>query len=483
MQPTITVYAADGAGASPRPPTVSGSQTGLIETLTYTAPAGGLSNGTLTVAVPAGWTAPATRRVSFTTSSVGAVSVAGQTITVSGITCVGQTVVITYGSDATATAPAAPGAQMWLVERLRRPAALTAIAASPTITIYAPDASGLRPRRRRCFRIADRQHGCLHVHRRGRHVERRHQADDPGRLERAIRRWSERRYTTSSAGTVAVAAQVVTVSGVTLAAGSTVTITYGSKASAGPAQPLPRRSAPRPGCSSSARRSAAFTNLSAGSPSITVNAANGSGTMVASINNVSASQTGRTITFTYTAAAGGMVNGTVTVLAPAGWTAPSTVATASGYASASTGTVSAAGQTITVSGVTLAAAGTVTIVYGDTSGGGGGSTASATTGAQVWQARQQSTAGGVLANLAASPSITVYAADGAGAAASSINVVSANQAGRTVTLTYTAAAGGMLSGSLTVAVPPGWTPPATSAGPGFTTSSVACCPCPGRRSP
>ena len=125
----------------------------------------------------------------------------------------------------------------------------------------------------------------------------------------------------------------------------------------------------------------------------------------------------------------------------------------------------------------------MTIVYGDTSGGGGGSTASATTGAQVWQARQQSTAGGVLANLAASPSITVYAADGAGAAVSSINVVSANQAGRTVTLTYTAAAGGMLSGSLTVAVPAGWTPPATSAGPASRPPRSVRCPCPGRRSP
>ena len=280
-------------------------------------------------------------------------------------------------------------------------------------------------------------------------------------------------YTTSSVGTVAVAAQVVTVSGVTLAAGSTVTITYGSKASAGPgATAAAAVGAQTWLLQQRSTLGGVFTNLSAGSPSITINAANGSGTMVASINNVSASQTGRTITFTYTAAAGGMVNGAVTVLAPAGWTAPSTVATASGYASASTGTVSAAGQTITVSGVTLAAAGTVTIVYGDTSGGGGGSTASATTGAQVWQARQQSTAGGVLANLAASPSITVYAADGAGTAVSSITVVSANQAGRTVTLTYTAAAGGMLSGSLTVAVPAGWTPPATSAGPGFTTSSV-----------
>ena len=479
VQPTITVYAADGAGTvASSLATVSGSQTGLIETLTYTAPAGGLSNGTLTVAVPVGWTAPATSAgPGFTTSSVGAVSVAGQTITVSGVTrTAGQTVVITYGSGATATAPAAPGAQTWLVrEASTAGGVLASIAASPTITIYAPDASG----------SATTPATNVSASQIGNTVVFTYTAATGGMLNGAIRLtipagWSapsvtgaSAGYTTSSVGTVAVAAQVVTVSGVTLAAGSTVTITYGSRASAGPgATAAAAIGAQTWLLQQRSTVGGAFTNLGAGSPSITINAANGSGTMVASINNVSASQPGRTMTFTYTAAAGGMVNGAVTVLAPAGWTAPSTVATASGYASASTGTVSAAGQTITVSGVTLAAAGTVTIVYGDTSGGGGGSTASATTGAQLWQARQQSTAGGVLANLAASPSITVYAADGAGAAVPSITVVSANQVGRTVTLTYTAAAGGMLSGSLTVAVPAGWTPPATSAGPGFTTSSV-----------
>ena len=114
----------------------------------------------------------------------------------------------------------------------------------------------------------------------------------------------------------------------------------------------------------------------------------------------------------------------------------------------------------------------MTIVYGDTGGGGPGATASSTTGAQTWQAQEKSTAAGVLANLAASPSITVYAADGSGTATSSISVVSAGQTGRTVTLTYTAATGGMLNGSLTIVVPSGWTPPATVAGPGLPTTSV-----------
>jgi Bacterial Ig domain len=479
VSPTVTVYAADGAGTVVSSlSAVSGSQTGLTETLTYTAPAGGLLNGSITVAVPAGWTAPSTSAgPGFTTASVGVVSVLGQTITVTGVTrTVGQTVVITYGSGATATAAAGPGAQTWQVKEASTAGGLlTSIGASPAITIYAPDASG----------TATTATTNVSASQAGNTVAFTYTVAAGDMLAGGVKLtipagWTapsivvnNAGYTTSSTGVVAVAAQVVTVSGITLAAGSTVTITYGSKAGGGPgATATAATGAQTWQLQQRSTAGGVFANLGAGSPSITVNAANGSGTMVASTNNVSASQTGRTITFTYTAAAGGMVNGVVTVAAPAGWTAPSTTPVAAGYSTASTGVVSVAGQTVSVSGVTLAAAATMTIVYGDTSGGGPGSTASAATGAQTWQGRQQSTVAGVLANLAASPSITVYAADGAGTAVSSIAVVSAGQTGRTVTLTYTAVAGGILSGSLTVVVPGGWTPPATSAGPGFTTSSL-----------
>src|SRR5207302_3966795 len=131
-------------------------------------------------------------------------------------------------------------------------------------------------------------------------------------------------------------------------------------------------------------------------------------------STVSASQTGRTITFTYTAAPGGLSNGLVTLVVPSGWSAPSTTASNAGYTTASTGTVSVSSQTITVSSVTLAGGSTMTITYGDTGGGGPGATATSSTGAQTWQAQQKSTSGGSLANLGASPSITVYAADGSG---------------------------------------------------------------------
>src|SRR5919201_1092080 len=157
----------------------------------------------------------------------------------------------------------------------------------------------------------------------------------------------------------------------------------------------------------------------------------GSGTMAASISNVSASQTGRTITFTYTAASGGMLNGSVTLAVPSGWSAPSTTSSAAGYSTSSAGTLSVAGSTITVSSLTLAAGNTFTITYGDTSGGGTGATATSSTGSQQWTTQEKSTGNGSLTNVASQPSIAVYAADGAGTMSASISSVSASQTGRT----------------------------------------------------
>src|SRR5206468_10074514 len=160
-------------------------------------------------------------------------------------------------------------------------------------------------------------------------------------------------------------------------------------------------------------------------------AVDGAGTLTSSTNNVSASQIGRTVTFTYTAASGGMQNGAITIVVPAGWSAPSTTTNAAGYTSASTGTVSVASQTITVSNVTLAGGATMTITYGNTGSGGPGATATSSTGAQTWQAQQKARSTGTLTNLGSSPSITVYAADGAGTMGASISAVSASQTGRT----------------------------------------------------
>src|SRR5204862_484127 len=146
----------------------------------------------------------------------------------------------------------------------------------------------------------------------------------------------------------------------------------------------------------------------------TVNAADGAGTMSSGTSVVSASQAGRTITFTYTAPAGGLSGGSVTVVVPSGWSAPSTTGANAGYTTSSAGPLSVSGQTITISSLTLAGGSTFTVTYGSTAGGGPGATATSSTGSQTWTTQEKSTAGGSLTDIASQPSITVYAADGSG---------------------------------------------------------------------
>jgi hypothetical protein len=121
---------------------------------------------------------------------------------------------------------------------------------------------------------------------------------------------------------------------------------------------------------------------------------------------VHASQ-GHTIVFTYTAATGGISGGSISLVVPTGWSAPSKTGTAAGYTSSSKGTVSVSGRTITVAAVTLAAGQSVTISYGSRASGGAGATAPTAVGPQTWQTKERSSTTGALVSLAASPSIKV----------------------------------------------------------------------------
>src|SRR6202167_4651168 len=69
-------------------------------------------------------------------------------------------------------------------------------------------------------------------------------------------------------------------------------------------------------------------------------AANGTGTMTTKTTSVTYGTSDHVITFTYTAATGGVSNGGVPLTVPAGWSTPSTAGTSGGYTTASTGTVS-----------------------------------------------------------------------------------------------------------------------------------------------
>jgi len=136
-------------------------------------------------------------------------------------------------------------------------------------------------------------------------------------------------------------------------------------------------------------------------------AANGTGTMTTKTTSVSYGSSGHEITFTYTAAAGGVSNGGVHLTVPAGWSAPSTTGTSAGYTTASTGAVSVDGQTIVVLGVNLAGGASLTIDYGAKSAKGPGATATTSVGAATWTTTEKSTSGGAETTLAKSPVITV----------------------------------------------------------------------------
>ncbi|MGB8196336.1 MAG: hypothetical protein WCF25_04935 [Acidimicrobiales bacterium] len=136
-------------------------------------------------------------------------------------------------------------------------------------------------------------------------------------------------------------------------------------------------------------------------------AENGTGTMTTKTTSVTYGSTGHELTFTYTAATGGVSAGGVHLTVPNGWSAPSTTGTSAGYTTASTGTLSIDGQTIVVLGVNLSSGATLTIDYGSKAAKGPGATATTSVGTATWTTMEKSTSGGTETNLAKSPQITV----------------------------------------------------------------------------
>ena len=480
----MTQNAVNGSGTiSASRSNVAASSTANTITFTYTAAAGGMAGGSVSLDVPASWSAPSMTGTAngYTTSTTGTVSVAGQTITVSGVTLAAAgTFNIVYGSTAGggsgATASSTLGTLTWQAkQRSVNVGTLVNLATSPSITQNAPNGSG----------TASANVSAVAASSTGNTVTFTYTVATGGMSSGSISvdvpvSWSApsttgtaNGYTTSTAGAVSVAGQTITVSGVTLSAAATFDVVYGSTAGGGSGATA--SSSTGTATWQVMQRSVNVGTLAdlASSPSITQYAANGSGTETANVSNVAASSTGRTITFTYTAAAGGMNSGSISIDVPTGWSAPSTTGTAAGYTTSTAGTVSAAGQTITVSSLTLSGAGTVDVVYGATGGGGPGATATSSTGAQTWQAKQRSVSSGTFVNVAASPSITVNATDGSGTLTTPTANVAASSTGNTLIFTYTAAAGGMGGGSISIDVPSGWSAPSTTgAAAGYTTSTA-----------
>jgi hypothetical protein len=129
--------------------------------------------------------------------------------------------------------------------------------------------------------------------------------------------------------------------------------------------------------------------------------------MTVTPRSVSAGSKGNTLTFTYTAAPGGLSGGGLEVIVPSGWSAPSTSSGAAGYVTSRCGTVSVSGRTLKASRVTLASGKTCLIVYGSRAGSGPGASAPPATGTDTFTASEQSTSTGTATTLATSPAVKV----------------------------------------------------------------------------
>ena len=478
--PQVNVIPPDGVG------TMSVAPQSAIEALpttlvfTYTAPASGLSGGAVAVSVPAGWTAPSTTsgHAGYTTASTGTLTVAGQVVTVSGVTLSSaQTLTVTFGAGggtAAVTPPTTLGnATFSTSERSSSSGTLTALSSSPIVSVVAPpDGTGtmsVSPTSALAsvpttltFTYTAATDGLV-----GGSVV----INVPSGWTAPSTSSSHAGYTTASAGTLSVAGQAITVSGLTLSSGSTVTVTYGSGGGSTGATPPASLGGASFATEEESSSSGTLTSLSS-SPSVTVNASSdGSGTETVSPAWVTAGSP-TTLTFTYTAAAGGLIGGSVAVTVPSGWTAPSTSSGHAGYTTASTGTLAVAGQVITVSGVSLTGGSTMTVTYG--SGGGPNAvTPPANIGSATFSTSEKSTASGSLTALSSSPQVAVEASpDGSGTFAVSPGTAPAGSA-TTLSFTYTAAVGGTSNGSLSVIVPSGWSAPSTTSGTyGYTTVST-----------
>jgi len=217
---------------------------------------------------------------------------------------------------------------------------------------------------------------------------------------------SEAGYVTADSGTVSVAGGDIQVSGLTLFGGS-LRLQYGSRAGGGPGALVPAAAGPQTfTVQQQSSAGGTLTPLSA-SPDVTVYAPDGSGTFTTPTLTVTHGSAGNTITFTYTAAIGGISNGAVVLRVPGGWSVPSVNGAEAGYTTATAGTVAVSGRTLSVKGLSLAAGNTFSITYGSQALAGPGATAPATIGPQTWTVKDRSTSEGTLTPLVPQPVITI----------------------------------------------------------------------------
>ncbi|HEY3923944.1 MAG TPA: cell wall-binding repeat-containing protein [Acidothermaceae bacterium] len=245
-------------------------------------------------------------------------------------------------------------------------------------------------------------------------------------------------YTTASPGTVSISSNTIQVSGLTIASGSTVTITYGDTSGTGGGALSPNAAQTAVFATTQKGLNSGTLTALASSPQVLVGGPDGSGTLTVSPSTIAPS-TLTTLTFTYspatnTSLAAGTVAITVPVGGTTGWTQPNTTPSTAGYVTVSTGSVSVSGSTIRVDSVTIPVGGSLTVTYG--SGSGGAVTSPSATTTTSFAAQERNTSSGTLSALTPSPSVFV----GTGGGSSGGGGGGAGPAAQTLTLARIAGA-------------------------------------------
>src|SRR5579875_1178939 len=428
--------AAPGSGAMTLSPSaVAATSTGNTLTFTYTAAAGGLTHGTLSIPFPTGWPA-ATVTASSPGDTTDTCPGGGTVVPITGgvevrnVTLAsGASCSVTYGSRVGGgpglTIPSSTGTKQFAVaETPTGPTTTThTLAVSPTVKVVSANGSGsmtVTPATATpsssttlTFTFTAASGGLTH-----------------GRLSLAVPSgWTAPVTATapgkvsSTCGTVGITgstSRTVTVSTVTKASGASCTITYGTGTHTVSAPSSPGAYAFVAQEASGA--SAALAPLGS-SPSVTVTAPDGSGTLTVSPNSVAASSAGNTLTFTYTAATGGITGGGLRIAVPAGWSPPQAASSSTaGYTTTTCrATLNVTGSFIVLSALGLSGADSCAISYG-ADGGAAGATAPSSATSSTFAAEEESapsSGGGVLAPLAVSPTVAVSAPTGGAPSGSS----------------------------------------------------------------
>ena len=137
----------------------------------------------------------------------------------------------------------------------------------------------------------------------------------------------------------------------------------------------------------------------------------GAGTITVDPNLV-LTNSSTSLTFRYTPASGtGMVNGELDITVPGTWSLPTTTPGQPGYTTADAGVLTVSGNTIVLRSITLPANSTVTVTFGDTSGGPGARTPSAAQITTFATASAPASASGA-AGLARNPAVRVLTPGG-----------------------------------------------------------------------